>query len=436
MNRRRSACKVTHAFFLSFAGAALVAMSCNAHALDARVRANLEISETTWVGQRVMLNIDLMTDGVRFGGQRIRLPEVPGALILEDSVSTIRLNEEIDSKSWQVLRFRYPMFVQRAGRIELPEISVEFNAYESFVGDPVAFARTADPMSLDVQTPPGVTRPDRLVTTGDFSLAVTIDPEIGDLSVGDAFTRVVTRSATDVSGMAFAPIVADDVPGVAAYLKAPDIDDRSNRGTMTGTRVDTTSYVLEQAGEFEIPELELEWWDPVRAQLHTEIVPALNLVVAENPVVNSDSATPAATTRPEFDPGKILLTAAAAVVLLLLARILFSRIHGWREQQKVDYLNSEPGRFNCLVRACSRNDSAQAYAEFHRWRRFTGDQQGRYHADEGVVAELNRLQLALIQKDSKWQGRSLAAALRSFRGKMLAEPASSRSSALPALNPG
>ena len=291
-------------------------------------------------------------------------------------------------------------------------------------------------MSLDVQTPPGVTSPDRLVTTRDFSLSVTIDPEISELKVGDAFTRVVTRSASDVSGMAFAPITQDDVPGVAAYPKAPDIDDRSNRGVLTGTRVDTTSYVLEQAGEFEIPELELQWWDPARAQLHTEIVPALNLIVAENPVIESDSVASTTTTRSKFDPVTTLFVTIAAIVLFLVARILFSKFRRWREQREANFQDSEPGRFKYLVRVCSRNDSAQAYTEFHRWLRFTDDQQGRFHADENIAFELNKLQLALIQKDGKWRGRSFAAALRSVRNRILSDPTSSQTVALlPGLNP-
>ena len=111
MNKSRSDCKVIYSLIVCVVGAVLNTVPSNAHALDARVRANLENGETTWVGQQVVLNVDVMTDGVRFSGQRIRLPEVRGALILEDAVSTIRLNEQIDGASWQVLRFSYPMFV-------------------------------------------------------------------------------------------------------------------------------------------------------------------------------------------------------------------------------------------------------------------------------------------------------------------------------------
>jgi hypothetical protein len=63
-----------------------------------------------------------MTNGVRFSGQRIRLPEVPGALILEDAVSTVRLTEQIDGEPWQIIRYSYPMFVQREGRVDIKPI--------------------------------------------------------------------------------------------------------------------------------------------------------------------------------------------------------------------------------------------------------------------------------------------------------------------------
>ena len=90
-----------------------------ARALDGRVAASLAPSGSVWIGQKVILRIDLKSDGLSFRDQRIRLPDVPGVLLLEDAVETVKLSESIDGETWQVLRYEYPFFPQRSERLEI-----------------------------------------------------------------------------------------------------------------------------------------------------------------------------------------------------------------------------------------------------------------------------------------------------------------------------
>ena len=63
--------------------AALLQMTAlSVQALEARVRAGLEVDGEAWIGQQVILKIDLLTNALSFSGQRIHLPDVPGALVL------------------------------------------------------------------------------------------------------------------------------------------------------------------------------------------------------------------------------------------------------------------------------------------------------------------------------------------------------------------
>ena len=88
--------------------------------------------------------------------------------------------------------------------------------------------------------------------------------------MGDAFTRTVTRSAPDVPAMAFPPLPVTDLDGTAAYPKPPVVRDHSERGTFTGTRIDSVTYVCERAGTGTLPALEFPWWN-VRTQTLEEI---------------------------------------------------------------------------------------------------------------------------------------------------------------------
>ena len=60
-------------------------------------------------------------------------------------------------------------------------------------------------------------------------------------------------TAESVLGMGFPPLTVDPIDGLGVYPGGPDVRDRSDRGRFTGTRIETTTYVCEQAGTFEIP---------------------------------------------------------------------------------------------------------------------------------------------------------------------------------------
>jgi hypothetical protein len=437
MNEPRNVRRLPPVWASRTVGLLLLAMSFTTHAIEARVRAGFEAGDTTWVGQQVGFYVDIMTNGVRFSGQRIRLPEVPGALILEDAVSTVRLTEQVDGETWQIIRYSYPMFVQREGRVDIKPIVAEFNVYETYTGEPVAFDEASTAMSLQVERPPGVTDARMLVTTSDFSVSIAITPEPESLIVGDALTQTVTRRASDVSGMAFAPIPVADVSGIAAYPKAPDVDDRHNRGVLTGARVDSVTYVLEQAGEFEIPEVRLIWWNPKSAQLNTETIPALSLMVEENPVLQSEQD---ATVAPPSDARKyskqLIALALAAIAVLVLGVIFSSKYRRWLARRRAERQHSEPVRFKNLLRACSSNDPARVYNDYYRWLTVTGEQQKAICDDKNLADELIRLQHALVHQESNWRGRSFAAAMRKARQMKSLERSKSTIDVLsPTLNP-
>ena len=403
-------------------------------ALEARVRAGLETTDNVWVGQQIGLTVDILSPGSNFTKQRIYLPAVAGALILEDAVTTIYLSERIGGETWQVLRYRYPMFVQRSGTIEVPPFNVAFEVSAGFGQPNVAFDLDTQSLSLSVRQPPGVTDLQNLVTTTAFTLNVNVTPNNNDLQVGDAVTRSITRSATGVSGMAFAPLPSHEIAGVAAYPDAPLIDDSSNRGELRGKRVDTTTFVLQAEGEVNLPALELQWWDPRAAELHVETIPALKLNVTANPALqsNDESKQPA-----ESQPFKWRFLLFAAVIALLgwLAARHLPDLKAQRQQRARIRAQTEPARFKQLQQACRKNDAMLAYNTYLQW---VAAEQAPASAQLDLPAlksAREQAQQALISGDSSWQGTALAQATTLVRSQQKRGHSSSGRRQLAALNP-
>jgi hypothetical protein len=414
-------------------GAVLQLSASAAQALEARARAALELEGPAWVGQEVVLKVELMTDGLSFSGQRIRVPDVPGALVLEDAVSTVNLSEQVDGETWQVLSYRYPVFAQRAGRIELPPMDVAFAVSEGYGSEPVPFELQTEALSLEVRSPPGVEDLTRLVTTTEFSLEVSVTPEPAGLKVGDALTRTVRRTAKAVSGMAFAPLPTPDVPGVAVYPKAPEVDDTHNRGELTGTRLESVTYVLQRAGALTIPGTELQWWDPVAERLDTATVPALTIEVAENHGLSAgvDATARAAGLAAEHPWALLAGLAGMAAGLWAMIRGLppaIGALRRWREVRS----HSERARFRALVRACRSNDPAKIYNAYVVWAA-SDDAPGP--ATGRLPGERERLQLALVGRESPWRPDALLDAVRAARREARRTRRDAGTRVLPALNP-
>jgi hypothetical protein len=407
-----------------------------AQGIDARVRAALDAEGAAWIGQQVVLKIELLTSGLSFSGQRIRLPDVPGALVLEDAVSTVKLSEPVEGETWQVLSYRYPVFAQREGLIDVAPARVTFAVSAGYGSEAVSFDLPTEALSFEVRSPPGVQQPAGLVTTTDFSLDVKVTPEPVDRRVGDAVTRTVTRTATAVSGMAFAPLPAPPVAGVTVYPGSPEVEDTSHRGDLVGKRVESVTYVLQQAGKVTIPGAALQWWNPDTEQLNTETIPALTFAVAANPDLETGpdlfaEALGLAVNRPWVP---VVAVACMAVLVWAAFRSLppaIQRLRRWRTARR----RSEGARFRRLLRACRTNDPGRIYNAYLRWITGEGSPGPDAPGAEALARERERLQTALVGREPEWRADAFRGAVKRARRAARGTRRAAGAQVLPALNP-
>ena len=137
-----------------------------------------------------------------------------------------------------------------------------------------------------------------------------------NLKVGDAIKLEVTRRARDVPGMVFSPLPGFSIDGLGIYPDSPRVNDRINRGSLTGVRTDSVTFICEREGNFEIPELRFQWWDPAQEVLSEKIIPARELTVVANPAYAAGPVTGPGSGGNWIDWKSV--TALIALVLLLL----------------------------------------------------------------------------------------------------------------------
>lgn len=298
-----------------------------AGAAEAFARTKLAAKGDIWVGQRVAVEVELLSPGFFSGSAAFDLPRVPGVIVCPPEDRPVLGSETIGAVRYTVQRHELAVFAQRAGRVEIPPYAVRFASRQEGSSAPVEQSVRTDAVTFEAQLPPGAEGLSPLISSLDLQAVETWQPEPGSAKVGDAFTRTIRFSAPDIPAMVFPPIPAARAEGLGVYPKAPQVRDYSNRGERRGERTETVAYVCERPGRVRIPAMRLRWWDLDRRQLRVVAFLPRTFDVAPNPAC---AGAPAAAAR---DWRKTLRAAgglgAGGVMLACVAWRTRKRWRGW-----------------------------------------------------------------------------------------------------------
>jgi len=406
--------------------------------IKADVAIGIEGGHEFWVGQQVTLNLDLKTTGLSFSDTLFSLPEVNGAFLMQTDTTTIKFSETVDGQNWQIIRYPLALYPQKAGQLEVPPINVRFSSSAGFGSTGKNFEFQSELLVLTVKQPPGVKPGDLVITTTSLQLDHDWHPKTEILHAGDAITLTVTRRANDISAMLLPPLPVFRNAGLAAYPQAPEVSDKTNRGDLTGERVDTIIWVVEKPGIYEIPGIRFQWWDPLSQELKQQIVPGLSLDIPSSPSNGSVANTTAAAGKTRH----LLLPILLILMTGLLAIALWLRFGRKAGDKRLD---DEKSAFAALQKACKSNQAAQAHAAIHTWLSYSSASPKFRHAtlsefarsvnDQLLVTELEKLQEAIVTSNEKWQGNELLVSLQTIRHKINTQKKVQSKSYLAPLNP-
>lgn len=412
--------------------ALLVAASQAAANVKGRARASLGDAPETWLGQQVNVYLDLETTGFSFADVHFSLPEVDGAVFMQTDTTTIKLSDTRNGESWQVLRYPLVLFPQKAGAMTVPPLSVRFRSASSFGAESRRFDLQTESLTLNVQRPPGTAAGVPVVTTPAFELSYRREPEGRSLRTGDALQLSVTRRAQGVSGMFLDPIQFPAIDGLSAYPEPPVIEDRVERGALTGERIDAITWVFEEPGRCNFPELRFQWWDPGANQLRRSTVPPLAVDVTAGPFGAGQGSG-------IREDGRPIRWAWPILAVTIIGAIAWA----WRRRPGRSRPGKIPSPYDALVEACRANDASLAYAQLSAWvaelspasPAWTPSEYARRMGNPKFVDTVLELQLRLLDKPETWRGSSLLNALSAIRQISRRAGAAPAGYDLPELNP-
>jgi len=340
--------------------------------LQGQINFQADHEGAAWLGQEVELYLDLWSDGFSFGDQLFVLPEVVGAYLLQADSSTVKLNENRQGVQWQGLRYTFLLYPQRAGRLQVPSFEVRFSAAAGYGSEAAFFEFETPAVLIEARLPPGADPGALLVTTTSFTMESGWTPALdeegpAELKVGDAITLEVRRNARDVPGMVFAPLPEFEIDGLGVYPDSARVNDRINRGELTGARTDSVTFVCEREGSFEIPELRFQWWDPGQEVLSESVVPARQLKVAANPAYAAGQAAASGGTGISLDWKAVAAVLGVVLLAIFPGRWMARQILEQIRRRRAEHEAGEPWAFRQVRTACASGTALEAYNAITVW---------------------------------------------------------------------
>ena len=225
------------------------------------VRTKAEPS-SPWVGQKVTLTIDVLA---RDGWATIKafpLLDVQGAYLHRYESQGTRLNEDINGASYTGQRYEVLLFAQTAGELTINSFPIEVST-KTWGADATTESEklSTEPVVLSVSSTKSVFPGAYLPATTEMAANQVWSSQKKEYQTGDAIERTVTRTAKDMSAMAFEPLDLPEINGMSCYPDQPEVNDSFNRGDLIATRIDKVSCILELPGEYTFPVITVSYWN-------------------------------------------------------------------------------------------------------------------------------------------------------------------------------
>lgn len=383
-----------------------------------------------WVGERIVVRIELRTKGSFAGSAGFDLPEIPRTTVLKLG-SPVVSSKELEGESWFIQSHEFAFFSQQSGSILVPEFPVRFSRRDDFTGPVTDVVARCPAFQLTIKRPPGSEDVPFLITTDLLNVTEVWEPDPGSVKFGAILKRTITQEAGQVSGMALKPAPSDAPEGVRVYLDGVATNDRLQRGEFRGERSETITYLMQRSGQITIPEIRYLWWDPKEEKLQSKTLPSVLVNVADKPQSTQDQE--AAETRIS------LLRIAVVILLPIVAGIVFwHRTLLWEQIGKFNsWLNPPERRASRRLRAACRQNNA--HMANHAWASLRALRPDMGTTDGQLADAVLDLQRHLFGKSSPdaWDGSDLFKAFEQAHRRLKADTKSADNAhGLPPLNPG
>lgn len=385
---------------------------------------------------------------------RLSEPEISGVDVLVEQAGDERSYDAIlNGKAYNVVERVYALFPQQSGELSVAPVRFEARVLrDGRITGRKVFRSEAVSVNVRPIPPPPADYPNAAwLPAQNVELTEDWSREPDRLPAGEPITRHITVRALGQLSTQI-PVIEPTAPdALKLYPDKPELSVSAVSRGILAERGEQYAMIGVAAGTVEIPAVELPWWDIAAAEWKIARLPARSLeILPSADVLPVQPAEPAATAETEtIIVENPLWRRIAEGLAVLWVLTLFG--WWWSRRRPAEPVAKEPppvplhkqqARYLKAARkAALENDAAGVKTALLDWGRL----QWPDHSPRsiGIIAdrvsaplsnELHRLAASTYGRGGGWDGKALAAALRSFAIKR-EEEAATPADVLPPLMP-
>lgn len=326
------------------------------------------------VGQRTTLRIDVLAPNYMTSP-----PELPGFQVrnaITRQLQNVNLSEERNGTSFAGVRFEFAVYPQEPGSYAISDHKLKV----TYAAEPPAVREETlalPRLAFAAFIPDAAAGLNPFLAANRLTIEQSVQRSSEQLRVGDSVSRNVTVRAEEIPAMLLPPVTFPPVDGLAVYPAQPVLEDKTDGRTdaLTATRTDSTTYILQRAGEYVLPAIDVRWWNVAEGRIETAHLDSVTMQVAVNPAVQTAGAN-APARRSNWAAigdfvldhwiGAILALAGLAVLGWIVPRGARAIATHYR-RHRLAYLHSEQFSFDRLRHVVRSGDARQSYFALLEW---------------------------------------------------------------------
>lgn len=286
------------------------------------------------VGQALVIAIEISTDRWFTTGSNIQNFSLADAVMQAKNITTTNGNKRIKGQTWATQTHEITLYPTSYGDYQVPPINVGISVSTENDGI-ISGVLTTQKATFNIQLPEELKGIDNFIVSPEVTL--TIDGQFDEeknYAVGEAMTQTIKITASDAPAMMITPIDLithnltsnnkTTLEGVSIYHKPAQVFDKSNRGILLGTRVESFTYIFEKPGRYITDEHVIYWWSSKTNTLERLLIPSSTWTVADGGIskINYSDRFKAFNFTIET-----IIVLVATIILLLFISIGFIKRH-------------------------------------------------------------------------------------------------------------
>ena len=346
----------------------------------------------------------------------------------------------INGRRYRVIERTYAISPKNSGEFVLksPVFSGEILLPSTRRNNMFSFSETK-PVSVIGDEIPLVVRPIPDTFQGTWLpsdlLAIHQDwqPDVTTFKVGEPITRSITLTAAGLSEEQL-PILEMTVPkGLKVYPDQAQLHTGMTSGRLVSQKVRNFAIVASKAGEYQLPEINIPWWNTVTNRYQIATISAQTITVLPNSEMEKESEISIPHQNKEVIPAQtVIVTEASWLQWLFLALWLITSL-AWFISAKLtkpslaNLPKTETKNSNVylsLLAACKKNQGLEVLALISPWINTLQSKAGKVITttlDDGLLDinnskfqnEIQLLQQSYYGKEQKnWQGENLCSLIQ------------------------